>query len=115
MDDRGRLEQWIAREAGQSVHPAAMAIADLLRERHGTTAAVLFYGSCLRQAVAPSDPPEGVLDFYVLVDAYRAAYPGRLLALANALLPPNVFHLQLPWQGQIVRAKYAVISIAQFR
>jgi hypothetical protein len=116
MDDRSRLEQWIGREAGQPVHPAAMAIADLLRGRHGaTTAAVLFYGSCLRQTAAPSDPPEGVLDFYVLVDAYHAAYPGRLLALANALLPPNVFHVQLPWLGQIVRAKYAVISMAQFR
>jgi hypothetical protein len=115
MDNRSRLEQWIAREAEQPVHPAAMAIADILRQRHGaTTAAVLFYGSCLRQAAA-SDPPEGVLDFYVLVDAYRAAYPGRLMALANALLPPNVFHLQAPWQGQIVRAKYAVISLAQFR
>jgi hypothetical protein len=116
MDDRSRLEQWIAREAGQPVHPAAMAIADLLRARHGAaTAAILFYGSCLRQAVAASEPPEGVLDFYVLVDAYRAAYPGRLMALANALLPPNVFHLQAPYQGQIVRAKYAVISLAQFR
>jgi hypothetical protein len=116
MDDRSRLEQWIAEEAGQPVHPAAMAIADLLRARHGAaTAAILFYGSCLRQAAAASDPPEGVLDFYVVVDAYRAAYPGRLMALANALLPPNVFHLQTSWRGQTVRAKYAVISMAQFR
>jgi hypothetical protein len=114
-DDRLRLEAWIAREVAQPVHPAALAIVDAIRTRHGAIAAILFYGSCLRQPAAASAPPDGILDFYVVVDAYREAYANRSLALANAILPPNVFHVMAPWNGQAVRAKYAVISMAQFR
>jgi hypothetical protein len=115
MDDRGRLEAQIAREVAQPAHPAALALADAIRARHGAIAAILFYGSCLRQPAAAAAPPEGILDFYVVVDRYRDAYPGRLLALANGVLPPNVFHVRAQWRGEPVRAKYAVISMAQFR
>jgi hypothetical protein len=115
MDGRRQLEQWIAREAAQPVHPAALALADAIRARHGAIAAVLFYGSCLRQPAASAAPPEGVLDFYVVVDSYRGAYPGRILAWANAMVPPNVFHIAASWQDHAVRAKYAVVSMAQFR
>lgn len=84
--------------------------AEICRRHGDTVAAILFYGSCLRtQRFA-----DGVLDFYVLVDDYRTAYPSRLLAWANALLPPNVFYLER-WDGQTtLRAKYAVISSADF-
>jgi len=115
MDDRRRLEAWIAREVALPAHPAALALADAIRERHGGVVAILFYGSCLRQPAAAAAPPDGILDFYVVVDRYRDAYPGRLLALANAILPPNVFHVATSWRGEPVRAKYAVISMAQFR
>jgi hypothetical protein len=115
MGDRDRLEAWIAREVALPAHPAALALADAIRERHGGIAAILFYGSCLRQPASAAAPPDGILDFYVLVDRYRDAYPGRLLALANAVLPPNVFHATTSWRGEPVRAKYAVISMAQFR
>jgi hypothetical protein len=115
MDDRDRLEAWIAREVAQPAHPAALALADAIRARHGAIAAVLFYGSCLRRPAAMAAPPDGILDFYVVVDRYRDAYPGRLLALANGVLPPNVFHVTTRWRGEPVRAKYAVISMAQFR
>ena len=115
MDDRGRLEAEIAREMALPAHPAALALADAIRDRHGGVAAILFYGSCLRQPASAAAPPEGILDFYAVVDRYRDAYPGRLLALANAILPPNVFHVRASWRGETVRAKYAVISMAQFR
>jgi hypothetical protein len=115
MDDRERLEARIAREIALPAHPAALALADAIRARHGAIAAVLFYGSCLRQPAAAAAPPEGVLDFYAVVDRYPDAYTGRLLALANRLLPPNVFHVTTDWRGAPVRAKYAVISMAHFR
>jgi hypothetical protein len=114
MEDRGRLEAWIAREVAQPAHPAALALADAIRARHGAIAAIVFYGSCLRQPAAAA-PPDGIMDFYVVVDRYRDAYPGRLLALANRVLPPNVFHVATLWRGEPVRGKYAVISMAQFR
>ncbi len=97
-------------ELARPAPPAARLLADRIRARHGeTTAAVVFYGSCLRRAT-----PEGVLDFYALVDSYRAAYASRRLALANAILPPNVFYLEDRRGGEPVRAKYAVVSLADF-
>lgn len=68
--------------------------------------AVLFYGSCLRQAEL-----DGLmLDFYLIVSDYRAAYGRRWLAAANRLLPPNVF----PFAHDGLVAKYAVLSEADF-
>jgi len=115
MSPRGRLEAWIAGEIAQPVHPAALTVAEAIRARHGGIAAILFYGSCMRQPATSPAPPEGVLDFYVVVDSYRDAYTRRLLAWANALVPPNVFFIVASWEGQPVPAKYAVVSMAQFR
>lgn len=109
------LREVVGEELGRDCHPSATALVDVMRERHGeTVAAVLFYGSCLRQDPA-DDPPEGIQDFYVIVDDYRDAYRSRWQASANRLLPPNVFYIEQTWQGRTVRAKYAVVSRAQFQ
>jgi hypothetical protein len=60
---------------------------------------------------------EGVLegrihDFYVVVESYGAAYGKGWLATANRVLPPNVFYMETPFEGGIVRSKVAVISAA---
>lgn len=103
----------IADELHLPVGPAARAMAEHCRQRHGdAVVAILFYGSCLRQ---PDQAlTDALLDFYVIVDDYAAAYDNKLLAWANALLPPNVFYVELPWQGTYLRAKYAVMSLRQF-
>jgi hypothetical protein len=89
---------------------AAQRVAEEIRRRHGDPVlAIIFYGSCLRRGTS-----EGVLDFYALVDSYPAAYRSRRLALANALLPPNVFYLELGAPGEEIRAKYAVVSLRDF-
>jgi hypothetical protein len=68
---------------------------------------VLFYGSCLRQKQL-----EGLmLDFYLIVSNYREAYDRKWLAVANQLVPPNVFYFE--HKGLV--AKYAVLSDADFR
>jgi hypothetical protein len=104
------LEQLVR---GELLQPAPAAAAQLTAEilrRHGSAvAAVLFYGSCLRRATS-----EGVLDFYVLVDAYRDAYRSRALAWANAALPPNVFYLEIDSACGPLRCKYAVVSLRDF-
>jgi len=113
-DARTGLTHLIAKELAQPVAPAVLAMADAVRARHPKAAsAVLFYGSCLRR-------PEGLLtdsllDFYLLVDDYRSAYGSALTAVANSILPPNVFYLETQDAGSTVRCKYAVISLAQFR
>jgi hypothetical protein len=105
-DPESCLRERIGRELATPVAPTVAALAAELRRRHGgAVAAVVFYGSCLRKRTS-----EGVLDFYVVVDGYRSAYPGRSLALANAVLPPNVFYLEWPFEGATLRSKYAVIS-----
>ena len=67
---------------------------------------MLFYGSCLREKQL-----DGLmLDFYLIVSDYRAAYDRRWLALANRLIPPNVFH----FEQDGLTAKYAVLSEEDF-
>ncbi len=114
MDARAALTGLIAEELAQPVVPAVQAMADAVRSRHPKAAlAVLFYGSCLRR---PENLlADSLLDFYLLVDDYKAAYAGALTALANRILPPNVFYLEARHDGATLRCKYAVISLAQFR
>lgn len=102
----------IAGELSRPLHDDARRLCDEILERHAdAVTAVLFYGSCLRNGVYD----DAVLDFYVLVDSYREAYPGRRrLAWANAALPPNVFLVTLEDGKRTLRAKYAVISCADF-
>lgn len=104
---RSLLAEELQRELPSAVTELA---AQLARRADGAVAAVLFYGSNLRDARL-----DGVLDFYVLLD-HVGAWPGsRLAALANRLLPPNVGYLEATLQGHALRAKYALISTAQFR
>lgn len=114
--EAGAFDRLHGRIAEELAHPAPAAAASLsraLRERHGdAVAGILFYGSCLRK-----DTHEGVLDFYVVVDSYRAVYGGAgWQAAANALLPPSVIYLEhaSPELGTTLRTKYAVISLRDF-
>ncbi|TDU28935.1 hypothetical protein DFR24_3316 [Panacagrimonas perspica] len=104
------LRDGIGEELRRPVHAAVTQLADQLAALAGSaTAAVLFYGSGLRDETL-----DGVLDFYVLLDDV-GAWPGsRLAALANRVLPPNVAYLERTVADRPVRAKVAVMSLAQF-
>ncbi len=105
---RARLIESLVRELAVAVSAEAAALAGAIRARHGAAvAAIAFYGSCLRRGTS-----EGVHDLYAIVDDYRSAYRSRSLAAANALLPPNVFYLELGSGAARLRAKYAVVSSA---
>ena len=101
------LRNLVAEELGREVDPRVTQMAQAIAAKHPTASrAVLFYGSCLREQRL-----EGLmLDFYLIVSDYRAAYRKRWLALANRLIPPNVFYFE---QGGLT-AKYAVLSEADF-
>ncbi|NHO32909.1 hypothetical protein [Acetobacter fallax] len=82
---------------------------------------VLFYGSVVRAvangavAADPSLLSEGILDFYVIVER-QADWPrGWLARAANAVLPPNVEYHERVVDGQVLRAKVAILSLRQFR
>ncbi len=113
------LAEIVAAELGRPAPAALEPMVAEIRRRHGAAvAAIVFYGSCLRKARDQVGDDalyeEGVLDFYVLVDSYRAAYESLPLAWANALLPPNVFYCHVDTGRRTLRAKYAVISVDDF-
>jgi hypothetical protein len=92
--------------------PALSALVDALLRRHGHAVnAILFYGSCLRSG----DLFDGLVDLYLIVDDYTAFYARKTRALANWLLPPNVFYSEIGVADRVVRAKYAVLSSADLR
>ncbi len=112
MEVPSELISAIERHAFRKASPAVQVLIDEILARHGQAAqGILFYGSCLRTG----DDFDGLVDLYLLVDSYRNAYSGRVPALLNALLPPNVFYLEREFEGQTVRTKYAVLSLADFK
>ena len=102
----------VAAESKKAVSADFVPLVDALIMRFGESLdAVILYGSCLHSAVSLE---EGIVDLYVVVDSYHKAYPERYLATLNAWLAPNVFYLEVPHQEKTLRAKYAVISTADF-
>lgn len=101
------LSEMVAAELAEPVDPRAVALAEAVATRYGAASrGVLFYGSCLREKQL-----DGLmLDFYLIVSDYRAAYGGGWLATANRLIPPNVF----PFEAGGLTCKYAVLSEADF-
>lgn len=101
------LRELVAAELAAPADPRATAMAAALAGRYPEAArAVLFYGSCLRTA----DLDGQMLDFYLIVSDYRAAYGKSWMTTANRLIPPNVF----PFQHDGLAAKYAVLSESDF-
>jgi Phosphatidate cytidylyltransferase, mitochondrial len=72
--------------------------------------AVLLYGSCLHNY----DLENSVVDLYVVVDDYYKAYDKALLCMLNRYVPPNVFYLEVEFEGVTLRCKYGVISMNDF-
>jgi hypothetical protein len=104
---RETLRSLVEAELAEPVDPRVSAMAAALAALYpGSARAVLFYGSCLRQREL-----DGLmLDFYLIVSDYRAAYGRSWKAPANRLIPPNVF----PFEHDGLVAKYAVLSEADF-
>jgi hypothetical protein len=101
------LRALVSSELGAPVDARVTAIAEAIAAEHGSASrAVLFYGSCLREKRLDGL----ILDFYLVVSNYKAAYDRRWLALANRLVPPNVFY----FEHDGLAAKYAVLSQSDF-
>lgn len=85
-------------------------LAEQIASSHGgTVLGVLFYGSCLRQ-----DSADGILDFWIVVEDYRAAYSRGWHSRINRIAPPNVFYVEREREGRVLRAKYGVINRKAF-
>jgi len=102
-----RLHSLVCTELAQPVDLRVSEMAAQLAAHYPLAArGVLFYGSCLREKQL-----DGLmLDFYLIVSDYRAAYDKPWLARANRLIPPNVF----PFACKGMSAKYAILSEEDF-
>ncbi|WP_162918375.1 hypothetical protein [Taklimakanibacter deserti] len=78
--------------------------------RHSGVAAVLAYGSCLRDV----SPEESLIDLYVLTERSKDISANRLSRFLAGLVPPNVYYGETLHDGRLLRAKYAVMTLAQF-
>lgn len=102
------LYDLVREELLQPADSRVRAMAQAIAAKYGQASrAVLFYGSCLRTAELDGQ----MLDFYLIVSDYEAAYGKSWLAKANRLIPPNVF----PFEHEGLAAKYAVLSVDDFR
>ncbi len=101
------LTDLVRDEMSTPIDPRVAAMARAIADRYpGSARAVLFYGSCLRAGSL-----DGLmLDFYLIVSDYGDAYDKGWLAVANRLIPPNVF----PFEHDGLIAKYAVLSEGDF-
>mgnify|MGYP003662496169 CR=1 FL=1 len=101
------LKSLIAQELAEPVDKRVTAFAASIAAQYGDASrAVLFYGSCLRTTQLDGQ----MLDFYLIVSDYEAAYGKSWLAGANKRLPPNVF----PAEHDGLVAKVAVLSQKDF-
>lgn len=107
-----QLSALIRQQGSQASSPAVRALADSLLSCYGEAVqAILFYGSCFRTG----DDADGLVDLYVLVDDYCSLSPKWTHICFYKLLPPTVFYLEIPFTGRVVRAKYTVLSLADFQ
>lgn len=98
----------VTADSTAAVPDRVAAIAEAARARHGAcVSAVLAYGSALRER---GDGTK-MVDLYLLVDDYKTAHAKRWLRVANRLLPPNVYYIEIDFAGVKVRSKYAMVAL----
>jgi hypothetical protein len=113
------LQSLVADEVSVAVDSPVTDMAAAIAARHPGARAVLFYGSCLRETQL-----DGLmLDFYLIVADYAAAFDRKWLATANRLIPPNVFPFEhrgliaqpsrLVWSADPAARLAAISAIAQ--
>jgi hypothetical protein len=101
------LTQLVAEELATPAQTGVAEFARHIAAQYGTASrAVLFYGSCLRSEQLQGE----MLDFYLIVSDYEAAYGKGWLSTWNRRLPPNVF----PFQHNGLIAKVAILSERDF-
>lgn len=101
------LYQYLADNLNSVPDAVPQAFVQQLKQQYGDSLyAIVFYGSCLRSR----EYDDAMLDFYVIVRDYKSAYRSIWPRIANRLLAPNVYCLNVRHQGKDYLAKYAVIS-----
>lgn len=110
-EQNANLYKLIEQTASKPVIAEIEAMANAIRVRHELSVlAILGYGSCLRGELVK----DTLVDFYLLVDDYKNAHKNKALSIGNQLLPPNVYYQECSYNNQLIRCKYAVVTLEQF-
>ncbi len=107
-----KLRNLIEATSSRPVAAEIDAIAQAVRARHeASVLAILGYGSCLRG----EHVSDTLVDLYVIVENYRSTHKNIISRMGNRILPPNVYYRECSFNNQIIRCKYAVVCMTQFR
>jgi len=101
-----RLRDLVAAELSTPTPAPISAFAERLAALFPGAQAVLFYGSILR-----TGDLSGVLDYYVLTERPPAGWRGAF----TRILWPDVSYHELKLGGEVLRAKVASMTLAQFQ
>ena len=85
---------------------------DISKAHNDHVLGFLYYGSSLRDI----DDASKMLDFYVIVESYKAVHKGRpIRQLINRLIPPVVYYYEREdADGTLTTCKYSLISLPEF-
>jgi hypothetical protein len=101
----------IAAELEKPVPGGIRAMANAIITHHVPgVAAVLAYGSCIRDAGVD----ESLIDLYVLTHRLEDVSSRLFTRAACRLLPPNVYYAEVAHAGRTLRSKYAVMTLSEF-
>jgi hypothetical protein len=104
------LFEFCAESLARDVPPEISALAEKIRMRHEGVMAMLAYGSCLRGI----DPRETLSDYYILTENLTGVSSSIASRIGCRLAPPNVYYMEEPIGGDVLRAKYAALPMALF-
>jgi hypothetical protein len=105
------LETFVANALARPVPREIAIMAATLHEKLGSkAAAILAYGSCLRD-VAVKD---SLIDLYVLTPSLDAMPVPKIAQWACRIVPPNVYYAECPFEGSTLRCKYAMLPLDLF-
>jgi hypothetical protein len=102
-----KLHDHIASAAKEPLHSAITALAETLRHQHKGVAAILAYGSAVRN----SNPEDTLIDYYVLTESFDGVSENSLSQMLCRHFPPNVYYIEQSVENQSYRAKYAVLPV----
>jgi hypothetical protein len=100
----------IAAELEKPVPSGIYEMASAIRQHAPGVAAVLAYGSCIRD----TGLDESLIDLYVLTQRLEDVSSRLFTRIACHLLPPNVYYAECSYSGRTLRSKYAVMPLGEF-
>jgi hypothetical protein len=105
------LQDYLRIELGRPVQAAVLALAQRVVETQPGVAAILAYGSTLRD----TDVADTLIDLYVIVDHPRDISTNLVSRIFAGLVPPNVYYAEHVQDGQNLRCKYAVVTFEKLQ